>query len=35
MLTVDLEPGHYVLFCNLPGHYRLGMRSDFEVTASE
>jgi uncharacterized cupredoxin-like copper-binding protein len=30
-LTVDLETGHYVLICNLAGHYRMGMRSDFTV----
>lgn len=32
-LTVTLEAGHYVLFCNLPGHYRQGMTTDFEVAA--
>jgi ZIP family zinc transporter len=30
-LTLDLAPGHYVFFCNLPGHYLLGMHSDFTV----
>ena len=35
-LTVDLTPGHYVLICNLSGHYEEsrygpGMRADFEV----
>ena len=24
-LTVNLEPGTYVLFCNIPGHYGSGM----------
>ena len=24
--TATLAPGHYVAVCNLPGHYRLGMR---------
>jgi hypothetical protein len=24
-LTVDLKPGRYVLICNLPGHYAMGM----------
>jgi uncharacterized cupredoxin-like copper-binding protein len=28
-LNVDLEPGHYVLLCNLPGHYADGMHADF------
>lgn len=31
-LTVDLEPGHYAIICNLEGHWRMGMRIDFEVT---
>jgi uncharacterized cupredoxin-like copper-binding protein len=31
-LTVDLAPGHYVLFCNLPGHYQQGMHADLTVT---
>ncbi|MDP9329976.1 MAG: cupredoxin domain-containing protein [Actinomycetota bacterium] len=31
-LTVDLKPGHYVFFCNLPGHYAQGMHLDFTVT---
>lgn len=25
-VTVKLEPGHYVLICNVAGHYGLGMR---------
>jgi len=31
-LTVDLEPGHYAIACNLEGHWRMGMRADFQVT---
>jgi len=31
-LTIDLAPGHYALVCNLPGHYRMGMLADFQVT---
>jgi uncharacterized cupredoxin-like copper-binding protein len=30
-LNVTLEAGHYVLICNIPGHYTLGMHSDFTV----
>ena len=30
-LTLTLKKGHYVLVCNLPGHYAGGMRSDFTV----
>jgi uncharacterized cupredoxin-like copper-binding protein len=30
-LTVNLSAGHYVLICNLPGHYAGGMRADFQV----
>ena len=29
--TVTLKKGHYVLICNLPGHYQQGMRADFTV----
>lgn len=25
-LVLDLTPGKYVLICNVPGHYQLGMR---------
>lgn len=31
-LTVDLDAGSYVIFCNLPGHYRQGMTAAFDVT---
>ncbi len=30
-LSLDLAPGHYVLICNLPGHYQLGMRTELTV----
>jgi uncharacterized cupredoxin-like copper-binding protein len=30
-LTLTLEPGHYVLMCNMPGHYKQGMHVDFTV----
>jgi uncharacterized cupredoxin-like copper-binding protein len=30
-LPVTLDPGHYVAVCNLPAHYRLGMRLDLTV----
>jgi uncharacterized cupredoxin-like copper-binding protein len=28
-LTVDLQSGHYVLLCNLNGHYAAGMYTNF------
>jgi uncharacterized cupredoxin-like copper-binding protein len=28
----DMAPGHYVLLCNLSGHYQLGMATDLTVT---
>ena len=31
-LPVTLDPGHYVAVCNLPAHYRLGMRLDITVS---
>ena len=30
-VTVTLQSGHYVLFCNIAGHYASGMASDFTV----
>ena len=33
VLALQLEPGHYVLFCNFQGHYLGGMHADLEVTA--
>jgi ZIP family zinc transporter len=30
-LSLRLDAGHYVLICNLPAHYQLGMRADFDV----
>jgi uncharacterized cupredoxin-like copper-binding protein len=27
-LDVDLAPGRYVLFCNMSGHYKGGMRTE-------
>ena len=32
-LTLHLAPGHYVLFCNLEGHYLGGMHVALDVTA--
>ena len=29
--TVTLTPGNYVLICNIPGHYQLGMTAAFTV----
>src|SRR5579859_1502957 len=31
-LSASLPPGHYVLMCNIVGHYQLGMHTDFVVT---
>jgi uncharacterized cupredoxin-like copper-binding protein len=30
-LTLKLKKGHYVLLCNIPGHYQQGMRRDLTV----
>lgn len=30
-LRVTLEPGRYVLICNVPTHYQLGMRTELTV----
>jgi uncharacterized cupredoxin-like copper-binding protein len=30
--TVVLDPGHYVLFCNIPGHYDKGMYASLHIT---
>lgn len=29
--SLELEPGEYVLVCNLPAHYRRGMWAEFDV----
>ncbi len=31
-LTLDLDPGRYVVFCNLEGHYLGGMHASVEVS---
>jgi uncharacterized cupredoxin-like copper-binding protein len=33
-LTLHLPPGHYVLWCNLEGHYLGGMHASLDVKAS-
>jgi len=30
-LTLTLEPGQYLLMCNLPGHYKAGMEATLKV----
>ena len=30
--VIELEPGKYVLFCGLPGHYKSGQRAALRVT---
>jgi uncharacterized cupredoxin-like copper-binding protein len=32
LFATALLPGHYVLVCNLPGHYMAGMHTAFTVT---
>lgn len=32
ILRLSLKPGRYVVFCNQPGHYKLGMVARFTVT---
>jgi uncharacterized cupredoxin-like copper-binding protein len=32
ILRVPLKPGRYVVFCDQPGHYKLGMKARFTVT---
>lgn len=32
-LTMRMQKGHYVIFCNLEGHYQGGMRFGFDVTS--
>jgi uncharacterized cupredoxin-like copper-binding protein len=31
-LTVDLHPGRYIMLCNIAGHYKAGMHSEFNVS---
>jgi uncharacterized cupredoxin-like copper-binding protein len=31
-ISLDLEPGEYVMFCNLTGHYESDMHTAFTVT---
>jgi uncharacterized cupredoxin-like copper-binding protein len=33
-LTLNLQPGKYVLICNVAGHYQRGVSSAFTVTAA-
>lgn len=30
-VSADLQPGHYVIICNVAGHYQLGMRAGLTV----
>ena len=34
LLTLDLAPGHYVVLCNIEGHYKNGMYADLTITAA-
>jgi len=31
-LTIAMKPGKYILFCNIPGHYVMGMWAILEIT---
>ena len=31
-MTLNLKPGNYELFCNVPGHYAMGQHTMFKVT---
>jgi len=31
-LRVELKPGKYIIYCNIPGHYALGMWTTINVT---
>jgi uncharacterized cupredoxin-like copper-binding protein len=31
-MTLDLKPGTYMLFCNVPGHYAMGQQTMVKVT---
>jgi uncharacterized cupredoxin-like copper-binding protein len=31
-VTLNLKPGHYLMICNVPGHYLGGMRTAFTVS---
>jgi uncharacterized cupredoxin-like copper-binding protein len=31
-MTINLKPGTYMLFCNVPGHYTMGQHTMFKVT---
>lgn len=31
-LTLDLTPGHYVLYCNIKNHFKDGMHTELTVT---
>ncbi len=33
-LTINMQPGNYVLVCTVPGHYQVGMYAGFVVTSS-
>jgi uncharacterized cupredoxin-like copper-binding protein len=33
-LAANLKPGHYVLYCNMDGHYQAGMSTELAVLGS-
>ncbi len=30
-LTINMDAGHYAIICDLPGHYKMGMYTNFTV----
>jgi uncharacterized cupredoxin-like copper-binding protein len=30
-VSISMKPGHYLLVCNIPGHYKTGMWAEFSV----
>ncbi len=35
VVSAEMKPGRYVIFCAIPGHYQQGMYTGFEVLAAQ